>query len=169
MKFVGSQLTYYLNDKDFKRNSSILGKYLIFLGIVVVIFSVLFHVIMAYEGQDHSWLTGLYWTLTVMSTLGFGDITFQSDLGRIFSILVLLSGIFMLLIYLPFAFIRHFYVPLLESKRKNRVPRSVPENTKGHILICSYDVIARDFTERLTQENTPFYVIQKDPERALKN
>ena len=42
------------------------------------------------EGQAHSWLTGLYWTLTVMSTLGFGDITFHSDLGRAFSIVVLM-------------------------------------------------------------------------------
>lgn len=168
MKFAGSQLAYYLSDKDFKRNSKVLVKYLILLGVVVVVFSVLFHVIMAYEGQNHSWITGLYWTLTVMSTLGFGDITFHSDLGRFFSILVLLSGIFMLLIYLPFAFIRHFYVPLLESKRKKMVPRSVPKNTKDHILICSYDVIARDFAERLKHENTPFFVIQKDPEKALK-
>ena len=91
MKFVGSQLAYYLSDNDFKRNSKVLFKYLILLAVVVAIFSVLFHVIMGYEGQKHSWITGLYWTLTVMSTLGFGDITFQSDLGRFFSIIVLLS------------------------------------------------------------------------------
>lgn len=169
MKFVGSQLAYYLSDGDFKRNTKVLVKYLIFLGIVVLIFSILFHVIMVFENQDHSWITGLYWTLTVMSTLGFGDITFESDLGRLFSIVVLLSGIFMLLIFLPFAFIRHFYAPLLESKRKNRVPRSVPVKTKDHILICSYDIIARDLAERLKHENTPYYVIEKDPERALKN
>lgn len=169
MKYVGSQLAYYLGDEDFKRNSRILFKYLILLGAVVIIFSFLFHVIMAQEGQSFSWITGLYWTLTVMSTLGFGDITFESDLGKFFSIIVLLSGIFMLLIYLPFAFIRHFYAPLLESRRKNRVPRSVPINTKDHILICAYDVIAKDFVERLKQENTSYFVIQKDPERALKN
>ncbi|WP_027124866.1 potassium channel family protein [Gelidibacter mesophilus] len=169
MKFIGSQLAFYLSDRDFKRNSKILLKYLGILVIVVIIFSVLFHYIMNLEGQNHSWVTGFYWTLTVMSTLGFGDITFESDLGRFFSILVLLFGIFMLLIFLPFAFIRHFYVPLLESKRKNRVPRSVPNTTKDHILICSYDVIARDFTERLKHEQTPYYVIQKDPEQALKN
>lgn len=104
-----------------------------------------------------------------MSTLGFGDITFHSDLGRLFSIVVLLSGIFMLLIFLPFAFIRHFYVPLLESRKKNKVPRSVPAKTKDHILICSYDAIARDLTERLRQEGTPFFIIEKDPEMALKN
>nr|MBF0222247.1 hypothetical protein [Desulfobulbaceae bacterium] len=36
---------------------------------------------MMYEGREFSWITGFYWTLTVMSTLGFGDITFQTDLG----------------------------------------------------------------------------------------
>ncbi len=169
MKFVGSQLAYYVKDREFKRNSKILFKYLIVLAIVVVVFSVLFHFIMEIEGQNHSWVTGFYWTLTVMSTLGFGDITFASDLGRAFSIVVLLSGIFMLLIVLPFAFIRHFYVPLLESKKKNKVPRQVPSKTKDHILICSYDIIAKDLTERLQQENTPYYVIESDLEKALEN
>ncbi len=169
MKFVGSQLVYYLSDRDFKRNSKLLFKYLLLLGIVIVIYSILFHFIMGFEGQDHSWITGFYWTLTVMSTLGFGDITFTSDLGRLFSIVVLLSGIFMLLIVLPFAFISHFYVPLLESKNKNKVPRQVPAGTKNHILICSYDVIARDLTQRLKQENTPYFVIENDLEKAIEN
>ena len=169
MKFVGSQLVYYLGDRDFKRNSKVLLKYLILLGIVIIVFSILFHFIMNLEGQDHSWVTGFYWTLTVMSTLGFGDITFTSDLGRIFSIVVLLSGIFMLLIVLPFAFISHFYIPLLESKEKNKVPRQVPPATKNHILICSYDVIARDLSERFRQENTLYYIIENDQERALEN
>lgn len=169
MKFVGSQLAYYTSDRDFKSNSKVLIKYLILLGIVIVIYSFLFHLIMGLEGQNHSWITGFYWTLTVMSTLGFGDITFQSDLGRLFSIVVLLSGIFMLLIVLPFAFIRHFYVPLLESKKKNKVPRQVPSITKDHILICAYDVIARDLAERLKQENIPYYIIENDLEKALEN
>src|SRR5690554_3178219 len=169
MKFIGSQLAYYMRDKDFKRNSRVLLKYLALLAIVIVIYSVLFHFIMASEGQDHSWVTGFYWTLTVMSTLGFGDITFASDLGRFFSIVVLLSGIFMLMIVLPFAFIRHFYIPLLESKKKNKVLRQVPTGTKNHILICSYDVIARDLVERLEQENTPYYVIENDIEKAIKH
>ncbi|NIN99101.1 MAG: potassium channel protein, partial [Anaerolineae bacterium] len=53
----------------------------------VAIFAVGFHLIMYHvEGQEHSWVTGVYWALTVMTTLGFGDITFHSDLGRLFSI-----------------------------------------------------------------------------------
>ena len=49
---------------------------------MILLYTVLFHLLMDYEGQEHTWLTGFYWTLTVMSTLGFGDITFHTDLGR---------------------------------------------------------------------------------------
>src|SRR5690606_29055762 len=109
MKLVSSQLSFYLSDRAVRRNVRALLRYVAVLFIVMIVFAVLFHVIMVYvEGQEHSWITGLYWTLTVMSTLGFGDITFTSDLGRIFSIVVLLTGIVMLLIVLPFAFIRYF-------------------------------------------------------------
>ena len=34
---------------------------------------------------------GLYWVLVTMSTLGFGDITFKSDIGRLFSVVVLVT------------------------------------------------------------------------------
>jgi len=158
-----------MNDRDFKNNYKVLLKYLALLAIVIIVYSLLFHFIMAFEGQDHSWITGFYWTLTVMSTLGFGDITFASDLGRLFSIVVLLSGIFMLMIVLPFAFIRHFYIPLLESKKNNKVLRQVPTGTKDHILICSYDIIARDLIERLKQDTIPYFVIESNLEKAIKN
>jgi hypothetical protein len=55
-----------------------------------------------------------------MSTLGFGGITFESDPGKIFSIIVLFSGIVCLLIMPPFAFIQFFYAPRLESQSKSR-------------------------------------------------
>ncbi len=80
MKFLPSQLTYLLGERELRRNISALLKYLAFLAMTVALFSGLFQVIMLNEGQQHSWLTGLYWTLTVMSTLGFGDITFHGDL-----------------------------------------------------------------------------------------
>ncbi|MEL7061859.1 MAG: potassium channel family protein, partial [Acidobacteriota bacterium] len=112
MKFLGSQLTYLLTERETRRNLKALAQFLAFLLLVIVIFSIAFHVIMErVEGRSFSWITGLYWTLTVMSTLGFGDITFESDVGRLFSVVVLLSGIVLLLIVLPFAFIRFFYAP----------------------------------------------------------
>ena len=70
----------------------IIGALLLALLAMVAVYSLIFHLLMLREGRDHSWFTGIYWTLTVMSTLGFGDITFNTDLGRVFSMTVLLTG-----------------------------------------------------------------------------
>ena len=76
MKFLGSQLSYLLEKHKSRRNLKAFAKFLVFLCLVVIAFAMIFHIIMVHEGKDHSWITGFYWTLTVMSTLGFGDITF---------------------------------------------------------------------------------------------
>jgi voltage-gated potassium channel len=60
--------------------------------LIVTLFSTVFHTLMELEGRSYSWATSVYWTLTTMTTLGFGDITFESDAGRIFSVVVLLPG-----------------------------------------------------------------------------
>ncbi|MDQ3334671.1 MAG: NAD-binding protein [Myxococcota bacterium] len=162
MKFVVSQLGYLLKQPLARENLMRLSRLVGILVALVVLYSVLFHFLMEREGQDHSWITGFYWTLTVMSTLGFGDITFHSDLGRAFTIVVLLSGIFMMLIVLPFAFIRFFYAPWIEAQLKLRAPRTLPEDTKGHVLICSNDAICNDLRERLQLAHIPHFILEPD-------
>jgi len=168
VKFLSSQLAYVLGQREMRRNMRALLSYLAILIATIALYSVLFHVIMLYEDQQHSWLTGLYWTLTVMSTLGFGDITFHSDLGRSFSILVLLSGIVMLLILLPFTFIRFFYAPWLEAQMRLRAPREAASEVRDHVIICRYDEIARGLIERLGETSLPYYVIESDPAKAAE-
>ena len=98
MKFIPFQLLFFFDNKTWRKNFTSLAQFLCFILFAVSLYSVLFHFIMLYEGREYSWLTGLYWTLTVMSTLGFGDITFTTDLGKAFTIVVLLSGIILLLV-----------------------------------------------------------------------
>jgi len=82
MKYMPSQLFFFLQSKTIQRNIQVLFKFLFGIVMAIIVYSVLFHFIMEYEGKQHSWVTGFYWTLTVMSTLGFGDITFSSDLQK---------------------------------------------------------------------------------------
>ena len=105
MKYYSGQIGFVFRDRSWQRNVRVLVRFSAILLLLILVYTILFHYIMMLEGQRHSWLTGFYWTLTVMSTLGFGDITFHSDLGRVFSIVVLLTGIVMLLILLPFTII----------------------------------------------------------------
>jgi voltage-gated potassium channel len=166
MKFLVAQLSAAFRHPQLRSNLAKLSRLVIILFSMIGIYAVLFHVIMEYEGQHHSWLTGVYWTLTVMSTLGFGDITFVSDLGRFFSIVVLVSGIFMLMIVLPFAFIRFFYAPWLEAQIRNRVPRAVPMGTKDHVLLCMVCPVALDLSEKLRLAKIPHYILERDPVAA---
>lgn len=168
MKFISAQFSFYLSDRTVRQNVRSLLRLIAFLILVITVFAILFHFIMLYEGQRHSWVTGFYWVLTVMSTLGFGDITFESDLGRLFSILVLVTGVLLLLIVLPFAFVRYFYAPWLEAQIHLRAPRSVPEEISGHIIVCSYETVVEELTERLRDEDIPYFILEPDPSRAAE-
>lgn len=169
MKFSTTQISYFLNQNQIRQNIGALLKYVLFLLGVIAVYTVLFHLIMLYaEGRDYSWITGLYWTLTVMSTLGFGDITFESDAGRAFTIVVLLSGIVLLLIMLPFAFIRFFYAPWIEAQIHVQCPRAAPPDTAGHVVICRYDTIAPNLIKRLRQRGIPYFVIESDSAAAVR-
>src|SRR5687767_8189378 len=150
MKFLSSQMGFLFAEGETRANLTALFKYFAFLVAMITVYAVLFHLIMVrIEGQQHSWITGFYWTLVVMTTLGFGDITFTTDIGRLFSMLVLLSGVVLLLVMLPFMFISLFYAPWLEARVRLRAPREVPEGTSGHVIITEYDAIAAGLVARL--------------------
>lgn len=163
MKFLPSQLSYLFSQPESRRNLNAFFRFVVMLAVLITVFSLLFHVIMErYEGKDHSYITGFYWTLTVMTTLGFGDITFQSDVGRLFSIIVLGTGVILLLIVLPFSFIRYFYAPWLEAQIRLQAPREVPKTVKDHVIICRWDDLARGLVSRLRSIGVPYYVIEPD-------
>lgn len=76
MSFFQDLFEALLRNYTSRRNIILLFRFFIIFISFVVLFSLLFHMMMVYEGRSYSWPTGLYWTLTVMTTLGFGDITF---------------------------------------------------------------------------------------------
>ena len=168
MKFLPAQVIYFVRSRTTKRNLRLLFKFLLALAIVVTIYSVLFHFIMIFEDREFSWITGFYWTLTVMSTLGFGDITFVSDLGKVFSMVVLISGIVFLLVMLPFTFIQFFYAPWLEAQSRARAPRELPENTSGHVILTNFDPITINLAKKLNQYNYEYAIIATDLQHALE-
>lgn len=168
MKYLVSQLMHF-SKSPFSRIR--IAAILRFLGVItamILIYSVIFHLIMEYEGRSESWITGLYWTLTVMSTLGFGDITFESDIGRLFSTIVLMSGIIFLLILLPFTFIEFFYEPWMRAQRAARTPTQLPSKTRGHVIIINYDGVTRTLIEKLKQYHYPYVLIVPEIVDAIK-
>jgi len=167
VKYYTSVLSYFMHGTRTKRNLRQLFKFLLILTLLVTVYSISFHFLMAVEGRDYSWVTGVYWTLTVMTTLGFGDITFHSDLGRLFSIVVLLSGVIFLLTLLPFTFIKFFYAPWMEAEARSRAPRELPPETKDHVILTSYDSVTIALIEKLKGRRQEYVLIVEDIRQAL--
>ena len=58
MKFLTSQLTYFLRPATSRRNIRLLLRFLLVLTFLVTVYSILFHVLMVFERREHSWITG---------------------------------------------------------------------------------------------------------------
>lgn len=167
MKSLGFIFSY-LATAQARRSARILAWMLGLLVVIVAIYSTLFHELMEYEGQEHSWPTAVYWTLVTMSTLGYGDIAFESDLGRTFSVIVLLSGSAFILVLLPFTFIQFVFVPWMESSQRARAPREVAPELSGHVLLTGISEIESALITRLDRARIPYVMLVADVDEALK-
>ncbi|GAA4297367.1 potassium channel family protein [Nibribacter koreensis] len=168
MKFLPSQMLAILKNRPERRNLQLLFKFMLVLVALTVLFTVIFHLLMLREGRTFSWITGLYWTLTVMSTLGFGDITFHSDMGRFFSIIVLSTGMVFLLILFPFTFINFFYAPWMKARENAQVPRELPLNTKGHVVLTKHDPVTEALIKKLDRFGYQYVVLVPDIAEGLR-
>jgi voltage-gated potassium channel len=152
-----------------KTRSSVwaLGRLLLVFVAAVAVFSVGFHAIMATEGRDFSWPTSIYWTIVTMSTLGFGDIVFESDLGRAYSVVVLLTGSLIILILLPFTFIQFVYVPWRAAMRRARAPREVDRKLSGHLVVTGQGPVEELLIHRAEAAGVPYVLLVDDVEHAV--
>ena len=174
MKILAAQFSSFIRSRRGRRNIGLLLQMLAMLALLGLLYRGLVQYILLREYRHHdqrgqySWVTGFYWTLTVMSTLGLGDITFQSDLGKIFSMIVLLSGTMFMLVLLPFTFIQFFYAPWVEAQAAARAPRALPEKQAGHVLLTDYGPVTTALISKLNQFGYPYSLLVQEVDEALR-
>jgi len=137
------------------------------LFLMYVTYSITFHYVAAYEGQDFSWMTGFYWVLVTMSTLGFGDIVFTTDLGKIFSMLVISSGVLFLLVMLPFTFIEFFYAPWMKAQNQARAPKKLEDEVSDHVVITKLNAVTEALIKKLVSYKIDYVILEPDLQKAL--
>ncbi len=168
MKTFSAELAYFLRGRA-KQNLKILWYYSFFLLLLVLVYAAVFRYLMLHlEGREYSIIAGLYWAITVMTTLGFGDITFHTDLGYIFAALVTISGVVFLLIILPFGLVSLFLAPWIEQRLRYRPSFSLPVGTSDHVLIFGINPTARALIHNLESLAIPFVVITEDYQESLR-
>ena len=168
MKLIAGEMASILATRGQRPRLGVLIRFLAILVAMIAAYALVFKLLMAREGQEYSWVTAFYWVLTVMSTLGFGDITFHTDLGRLFSMVVLLSGMMFLLVLLPFIFIEFFYQPWMEGQKAAATPRSLKAGTRGHVVITHLDAVAANLVQRLERYKQRYVLLVGEAEEGLR-
>lgn len=156
----------FLVEHAHDRNVGFLLRYLVVLAGVVIAYSVLFHVLCAFEGQSHPWWAGIYWSISTMTTLGLGDVVFTGFAGQIFTVIVVVTGILFLLVLLPLVLMQ--FAPWLEARGAARIRRQLPRDTAGHVVLTQLDPVTESLIARLEQYRQAYVLVVADVDEALR-
>lgn len=91
------KLTAYISEYTHLANAfkASRRKILVFLSIVSMVVLVMGSLMYVVEGPNNGYTSipvGIYWAITTMTTVGYGDITPKTDLGRLISSVMMLIG-----------------------------------------------------------------------------
>ena len=168
MKEVIKSTPSVFKQKEKRRNVARFLRFALVLFLFVGIYMYFYRNLMSAERQSEvGWIEAFYWVLTTMSTLGYGDITFSGDAGRLFSMVVMFTGVFYLFIVLPFVFMEFLYKPFMEYQTGARVARKFEHAGGKHVILTHYDSISHALMDKLTQFGYPFVLIVENLKKAL--
>ena len=137
--------------------------FVLFCVLVMAVNGLAFQYMMrCYENEEFTFVDGLYWSITTMTTVGFGDITFTSLEGKLFSGFVSIAGMVLFGILLPFSVIAVIFGPWLQSLMRYRPRVKMPGNISGHVIICGWDSVAEALIRKLIFDNIPYVVLTSE-------
>jgi voltage-gated potassium channel len=143
-----------------KKNSTwtIYNYILLFLVMVLLYSYITMFIKLNYEGESLNIIECIYFVITTMTTVGYGDMVMTSLVGRIFSIVVSLSGV-VLFFALLFPFV---VMPWIDKQIKGELPTVAPKKLENHIIICGYNTMVESLVNELEDNNIPFIVVDDD-------
>lgn len=77
----------------FKRNEEVIQS-IVNLGVFVFVVTALVYVLQVHSNPDiNNYIDALYFTVTTLTTTGFGDITLQGSSGRLIAVIIMIIGV----------------------------------------------------------------------------
>jgi voltage-gated potassium channel len=117
--------------------------------------------------KDYSLFDGLYMTVITLTTVGYAEVHPLSDRGRVFTIFLLLGGVFALF-YTATELLRAVITGEVQQLLgRQRMERSLAA-LKNHLIICGFGRMGRFICEEFSKEGLDFVVIDRN-EAALRD
>ena len=113
--------------------------------------------------EGWSFLDALYMTIITLTTVGFREVRELDDSGRIFTMLLIISGVGAILyaFLAVFQFVLEGELGLLlgRQRMKSRI-----ESLKGHYILCGFGRVGEDVAREFVSRDLPFVVVETNPE-----
>ncbi|AKF25211.1 potassium channel protein [Sulfurovum lithotrophicum] len=111
----------------------------------------------------NSLFDSLYWALITISTVGYGDISPVTDLGRSISMLVIVSGIAM--ISFATSVIVSAFSERLNELKENRIVEQI-NKSRSFLIICGYGQMTKMFFRQKNEKIDNYIILDNDPKRV---
>lgn len=112
--------------------------------------------------KDWSLLDSFYMTVITISTTGFKEVKPLSEVGRLFTVFLIISGV------LSLAYTGGKAAQILVEKkmlRRRRMKRRL-DVMANHYIVCGYGRMGKQICEALKKNKYPFVVIENNPENV---
>lgn len=129
-------------------------KVLLFITVVIFIGSLGYFLIEGLRPLD-----SIYMTVITLTTTGFREIAPLSDTGKIFTIILLLTG--MGVVTYSLSTIVSYIASIDFSKRRREKMEKKISNFVGHTIVCGYGRMGEIICKKLEEKGVKFVVIEK--------
>jgi Trk K+ transport system NAD-binding subunit len=129
----------------------------------ILAYTAIFHYIYPLlEGKSLTWVEALFFTMETITTVGYGYLLpFRSQITMLFSIVVMITGIFNLFMLVPL-----MLEPYLKSVINPTPPLKIRRPLHGHVVIVGHTELTRELIENLAIADIDIVFVESDLERA---
>lgn len=112
------------------------------------------------ENGEPDPVEAFFWSVATITTMGApDDIALESDVGMVYTIIVVFSGIAILFLGFPFFIVGPW---LEEQVKKATRPEQIPLPEEDHVVVCGYSEIGQEVIDDLELHNVPYILIDRD-------
>jgi voltage-gated potassium channel len=113
--------------------------------------------------EGWSFFDALYMTVTTLSTVGYGEIRPLNRVGRIYNMVLILSGMGVML-YIVGSLARVLIEGEIREALGRRHLLTRIRKLTGHYIICGFGRIGETIVKELKARNTPLLVVENNPD-----
>ncbi|HFU74517.1 MAG TPA: potassium transporter TrkA [Helicobacteraceae bacterium] len=138
---------------------------LMFSSIVVFVSAVLIYVMEANNTNSpiDTLFEAFYWAIVTISTVGYGDITPVSDVGRVVAMGVIIAGL--MVIAFSTSLVVSAFTEKLDEVRENKTIDDM-KKLKSSYLICGYNEMAAEVAKKLIARGRHVMVLDSDEKQV---